>query len=350
MRRRLHAAGFALLLAAALVAARPGSGQGEVPATGPLPLLGSADAEMTLIGAAPGGEQGEAWGYRQLPLAVGTARVGTRELRFGPIVDPTRQEGQLAFLRHTDASGWQVFDTPVDEAGQPYRGPIPNRLSAQVTRTGGGVLVGRDLSRPSGEQLVVLVHDPGDDWHALDRPPDEALLPVEGERPAEALAEEQGLGAVAVAAFDEGSHTGLFFGPENRAAVDGIVHFDGAEWTREPVEIPVGSESSFRILAIAATGLGNAWAIAAPDPSLGRSLVLLERTSTPEGPLWVDRPLSSPFAKSDEPALGIAGAAPIGGAAQPLTLTSAGLWIDLTATVGGVAGDVTLYYDPVPMP
>jgi len=345
--RARHLGGFGLLLALILAIASPDKGSGALGPVGPLPLLGVADPEMTLMGAAPGGQPGEAWGYRQLPLAVGDVHVGSRQLHFGPIANPVQPEPQLAFLRHTDGNGWQVFDTPVDASGNPYRGPLPNRLSARVTRNGGGVLVGRDLRRPVGEQVTVLDHDPGGNWHALKAPPPEVLRPVEGPQEAEALAAENGSGAVAVAAFDEGGHTGLLFGPSGRSASDGIVHYDGTQWTpREPVQIPTGSEAHFHILALDATGLGNAWALAEPASSPDRSLVLLERTSTPQGPLWVERPLGgTPFAARETPAQEIAAVAPIGGAAQPLTVTSDGVWIDLSAEIKGTAQDVTLFYD-----
>ncbi len=297
------------------------------------------------MGAAPAGEPGEAWGYRSLPLSVGAVRVGIRRLQFGPPANPAVPDPQLVFVRHTDAGGWQVFDTPRDAAGQPYRGPFPNRLSARITRAGGGVLVGRDTSRPVGRQVVVLHHEPGGSWRELLAPPADVLLPAEGEAPAEALAGDQGLGAVAIAAFDEAGATGLLFAPQGRSVADAIVHFDGAEWAREPVEVPVGSEASFHIRAIDATGLGNAWAIAEAADGLGRSVVLLERTPTAEGPLWVDRPLvGTPFAGTDSPGDGIAGAGPIGGAAQPLTVTEDGAWIDLTAQIEGVGRDVTLFF------
>ncbi len=322
-----------------------GRGAPQPPGTGPLPLLGSADPAMSLIGAAPAGEPGEAWGYRQLPLSVGAAEVGSRPLAFGPPLEAANPRPQLAFLRYTDASGWQVFATPVDAAGNPYRGPAPNRLSARITRAGGGVLVGRDATRPAGEQVVVLAHDPGGPWEALKAPPPTVLLPVEGDRPTEALAGDLGAGQVANAAFDESGHTGLLFAPIGRSVADGVIHYDGSEWKREPVEVPVGSETKFHILAIDATGLGNAWAIAEADEGLGRSLVLLQRTTTPAGPLWVERPLAgTPFADRDNPGAGITGAAPVGGAAQPLTVTSDGVWIDLSATVEGVERDVTLFY------
>jgi hypothetical protein len=346
MRRAPHVVLFASVLVTLMVVASPGAGQSPAPGVGPLPLLGTADPGMTLMGSAASGAPGEAWGYRRLPLSVGSARVGARQLDFGP-PSGTPPVPQLVFMRHTEASGWQAFATPVDEDGNPYRGPSPNRLSARITAEGGGALIGRDTGRPSGEQAAVIYHPPGGSWRVLDAPPDGVLRPAEGEAPAESLVAEQGAGAVAIAAFDEGSQTGLLFGPQGRSVIDGIVHYDGDQWSREPIEVPLDSEGKLRILAIDATGLGNAWALAEPDgETSSASLVLLERTSTSEGPLWVERPLAgTPFAERDEPAQQIAAAAPIGGSAQPLTVTADGAWIDLTATINGVERDVTLFFD-----
>ncbi len=349
-RRRLALAAsvFAATLALASLAATSGRGDPLAPGVGPLPLLGSADPAMTLIGAASAGEPGEAWGYRQLPFAVGAAEVGSRPIRFGPPLEASNPRAQLAFLRYTDASGWQVFETPVDVLGNPYRGPTPNRLSARITREGGGVLVGRDPTRPVSDQVVVLHHDPGGPWRALEAPPATVLRPAEGGAPAELLARDLGAGQVANAAFDEaGGHTGLFFAPLGRSVADRIVRYDGTkeEWTWEQVKVPLGSEVKFQILAIEATGLGNAWAIAEAAETLGRSFVLLHRTETPEGPAWVERGLgAAKFADRATPALGISNLAPIGGAAQPLTVTADGVWIDLTGTIAGVAQDLTVFY------
>ncbi|HET9196766.1 MAG TPA: hypothetical protein VFN92_00740 [Solirubrobacterales bacterium] len=341
---RRNLALFATVLAALLVFAAPGGGEPSQPGAGPLPLLGTADPGMVLMGARP---DGEAWGYRQLPLDVGGVRVGPRSVPVAAAAG-NPPEPQLAFTRYTEATGWQVFATPLDAGGNPYRGPVPNPLSARIAPGGGGVLVGRDLSRPAGEQVTVLRRDPGANWRVLDGPPADVLLPAEGEAPPEALAGEGGSGAVADAAFDAaGGRTGLMFGPQGRSVAPAIVVYDGTEWRRETVYLPPALTGSFHIRAIAATGLGNAWAIAeTDDPALNRSVVLLERTTTPEGPLWVERPLAgTPFREASDPADGIMGAAPVPGAAQPLTLTQDGAWIDLTAQVDGVERDVSLYYD-----
>ncbi len=340
---------FAACVALASVGVPGGRGEPLAPGVGPLPLLGTADPAANLIGAAPAGEPGEAWGYRQLPLAVGGAEAGSRQIPFGPPLQAGNPRPQLAFLRYTDASGWQVFETPVDVAGNPYRGPVPNRLSARITREGGGVLVGRDPTRPTSEQVVVLDHDPGGPWRMLKAPPPTVLRPAEGEAPAEALAGDLGAGQIANAAFDDaGGRTSLFFAPIGRSVSDRIVRFDGpsSEWAWEEVKVPLGSETKFHVLAIDATGPGNAWAIAEAADALNRSFVLLERTLTPGGPLWVERGLgAAKFADRDTPALGISGLEPIGGAAQPLTVTADGVWVDLTGTVAGVPLDITVFYD-----
>lgn len=341
-----HLAVLVTALAVLLAVVSPEGGETATSDAGPLPLLGPADFSATLMGAARDGASGEAWAYRRLPLAVSAARVGSRELEFGPTGSPAAS--QLAFLRHTDSTGWRVYRTPVDEQGDPYRGALPNKLSARITAEGGGALVGRDLERVGAEQLVVFSHEPGGGaWRVLGDPPEDVLLPAEAERPAEALAEGNGAGAVAVAALDEPGGTGLLFGPQGRNLVDGIVHYDGEEWSREPIELPPGSEEDLRILAIDATGLGNAWALAEPGEELGQSVVLLERTSTPEGPLWVERPLAgTPFAETETPGEGIAGVAPLAGTAQPLTVTADGVWIDMGADVEGSDIELTLFFDP----
>ena len=43
---------------------------------------------------------------------------------------------------------------------------------------------------------------------------------------------------------------------------DQVLHFDGHEWTCEPIEIPTASKEEFRVLGIAATGPTNAWLLA----------------------------------------------------------------------------------------
>ena len=78
----------------------------------------------------------EIWAYRRLPRETGLPAG----VELGPAAGTTPQ---LAFLRWTDATGWQVAETPQDASGAVYRGPDPNRGSARITPGGGGLLVGR---------------------------------------------------------------------------------------------------------------------------------------------------------------------------------------------------------------
>ena len=347
---RVRRGGLAVALLAAVAAAALGPTAGETQtaaSVGPLPTLGAADSEMVIMGAARMGLPGETWGYRRLPLSVGSIVASGRPLPFGPTGGGAVPEPQLAFLRHTAATGWQIVQTPVDEDGQPYRGPVPNRLSARTTPKGGGVLLGRDTARALDSQVVVLHRSPSGRYRALRQPPESVLLPAAGGQPAEALAEDRGAGAVAITAVDEGSSTGLFVAPTGRAVEDAILHYDGQEWTREPVEVPAGSERDFGIVALDASDAGNAWALARTDPALGRGITLFERTTGQGGPRWVQRSLgSSAFAARDTPAQGLTDVGPLGGGSQPLTVTADGVWVDGSVTSGGEAREFTLYFDP----
>ena len=122
----------------------PSVGAGE-PRPGPVvpqPVLGAADSETKLMGAAPEGEPGEAWGYRQLPARSLRRSSTVSALEFGQPAEPESPDPQLVFCATRTRSGWQVVETPVDEEGKPYRGFIPNERSARITPHGGGLLVG----------------------------------------------------------------------------------------------------------------------------------------------------------------------------------------------------------------
>lgn len=348
---RARPAGVAAALLVALCATAlmsPPRGEGQAAGrVAPLPLLGAADSEMVLMGSAPKAAPAETWGYRPLPPSVGSVVADGRALEFGPPADPLRPQPQLAFTRHTDASGWQVFETPLDEEGRPYRGPLPNRLSARTTAEGGGVLVGRDLSRPANAQVVLLYRSPGGRFRATPPPPADVLAPGTGTEPAEALAGDGGGGRVALTAFDEGDRTGVFIAPVGRPAEDAVLHYDGQGWTREPVRVPEGSEGDFRIVALAAITEDRAWAVAQADPALGRGILLLERREGADGAEWVELDLGeSPFARRDTPAQGVTGVTPLGGTAQTLTaVEGGGLWIDGRLDSGGAAREFTLFFD-----
>ncbi len=142
-----------LLAAAAWWGFSSGAGAADDPPLSARPALGVADTATVLMGAA--GD--EIWAYRRLPRETGLPAG----VELGPAAGTAQQ---LAFLRWTDATGWQVAETPQDAAGATYRGPDPNRSSARITPGGGGLLVGRGSAG-----VTVLARRPG--GHFREAPP-----------------------------------------------------------------------------------------------------------------------------------------------------------------------------------
>ncbi len=325
----------------------------------PQPVLGTADSSTVLMGAATAGAPGEAWAYRVLPLDV-PPPSGSGEVTFASAGKASSSaHGQLVFERATDADpDWTIAETPLDEEEHPYRGMDPNRLSARITPHGGGLLVGQDSTRPSGKQTVVLAREPGGRFHVLPEPPAGVLLAAgEGEEPgeggnanAEVLAEEEGAGVVADAAVESVGHTEAYFGALGRSRDLGVVRWDGSKWTREPIELPSGYTGGFTILAIAGSSPKNLWLLGEAEPKSGLGILLFERKEAKAGEFrWETVSLgASLFASAETSARDISKVGPLTGAAQPLTVTEKGVWIDgnLQAPGGGDDGyDFTLYYD-----
>ena len=316
--------------------ASPGSGQTRSCRPRPLP-----DARHRRPGNDPDGRRPGRPARRSMGLPDAAAR-GRGRSGSGPLASPSgRRRVRTARTPaglpppHRRRAAGRCSTPRSTRSGNPYRGLVPeSALGADHPRRRRRARRPRLQREPVGEQVVVLAHDPGGNWHALEAPPPEVLLPAEGEARRRRWRVNSGGGEIADAAFDEGGHTGLMFAPIGRSVVDGIIRFDGTEWKRdERSRSRPARRSRFQILAIDATGLGNAWAMAEPAESLGeRSVVLLERTSTAGGPALGRAPARpgrrSPTATT--PARGSPVLAPIGGAAQPLTVTSDGVWIDLT--------------------
>jgi hypothetical protein len=319
----------------------------------PQPALGTAGQGTVLMGAATAGAPGEAWAYDVLPLDA-PPPSDSEQAAFAPAGTPSSSaHGQLVLEHATDADpDWTIAETPLDEEGRVYRGMDPDRLSAQITPHAGGLLVGHDSTRPSGKQTVVLARNPGGRFQVLPEPPAGVLLAggEGGEANAEVLAEKEGLGAVADAAVENGSHTEAYFGALGRTRELGVARWDGEHWTREPIELPPGYTGGFTILAIAGTSPKNLWLLGEAEPSSGLGIVLFRREEAKAGEFrWEAASLgSSLFAAAETPARDVSKLGPLTGAAQPLTVTEKGVWIDgnLQAPGGGDTGyDFTLYYD-----
>jgi hypothetical protein len=364
---------LAVVLALALLAVRVAghgaraAGPGGADPT-PQPALGTADRSTVLMGAASAGAPGEAWAYRVLPLDVPAPSVASGNATFATApAGGAAPPGQLVFERATDvASSWTIQETPADGEGKPYRGMEPNRFSARITPHGGGLLVGHDSTRPSGKQTVVLARDPAGRFRMLPEPPAGVLStasggggpagesgePGESEPKSETLAEKEGAGAVADAAVENGGHTEAYFGALGRTRDLGVARWDGEHWTREPIEPPPGYSGSFTIVAIAGSSPQNLWLLGQPSKSSGLGIVLFERKEVNPGQFrWEAASLGSAlFSAAETPARSVTKVGPLTGAAQSLTVTEKGVWIDgnLQAPGGGSDGyDFTLYYDIV---
>lgn len=349
------AVGLAMVSVLALHSAGHGARAAGAGGADPLaqPVLGTADRSTVLMGAATAGVPGEAWAYRVLQLDVSPPAVSSGQADFAPVAaGDTTPPGQLVFERATDADpDWTIQETPLDEEGNPYRGMEPNRLSARITPHGGGLLLGQDTTRPSGKQIVVLVRDPGGRFRVVPAPPAGVLLAAgEGGETAETLAEKEGAGAVADAAVEGGGHTEAYFGALGRKRELAVARWDGEHWSRETVEPPAGYAGGFQILAIAGSSPTNMWLLGKADANSGLGVLLFKRGEAKAGEfVWQPVSLGAPlFTASETLARGVTALAPLGGAAQPLTVTGKGVWIDgsMQALGAGSDGfDFTLYYD-----
>lgn len=351
--RQAHAWLVAVLLvlgpvSVLLAAGDPGTSVGQ--AAGdlvPEPILGPAGVdEMHLMAAVPEGVPGEVWGWRELPARVPPASAAGAE--FGP----PSQEQQLAFYRYTDATGWQLIQTPLDRDAQPFRGFRPytgTTPPARLTRRGGGAVIGR---APDG-RAGVLHREPGGRFRLLPDPPGEVLA-----------ADEQ-LGSpthAPLAVIDEDGRTGAFLAPVGRRAENEVVHYDGETWSAEPVCAPRGAgdppsppaacppfatNEEFEIVALSATGPDNAWMLAKADEGRGRGIVLYRRVVLDGERVWQQRELGDggrAFAEREQAASGITAVAPLGGKSDPLTATNTGVWIDGSLESGGAERHFTLFF------
>jgi hypothetical protein len=205
---------------------------------------------VTMIGAAPLEASNETWG-------VGLASQTS------------------VLVRYTPATGWERGPALLDVSGQPLSGfkldqpsglAAPSPLAGQLTADGSGVLVGNvpadevTTCGVQGVEQVVLVRDPGGAFQET------APLPSTG---AAALAPGECLFGIKraplVAPLEETpARAGVLIAPVNEAAdvEDGVLHWDGSHWTREPIEIPSPSSAEFQVLALGASSPSNAWLLA----------------------------------------------------------------------------------------
>jgi hypothetical protein len=273
-------------------------------------------SRVTMIGASPQEQPEETWG------------IGSSE------------DGVVQLVRYVAGSGWSLGPPLLDHAGNQLSGfkldepgaNAPSPLAGQLTSRGAGVLVG---TVPAGEapREVVLVRDPGGSF--------QETLPVPTEGPA-ALAPGARLFAKAnraplIAALDEpaGRAGALLVPISTKGERENVVlHWDGAEWTSEPIDVPPAASGEFHVVGIGASSPSNAWLLGELSP--GGYTLFQRHVGGAGGTTWQPvasapggtpgEPLAVPLAGGTLATFTVPNAPTV--LTQLLTVTDEGVWID----------------------
>jgi hypothetical protein len=302
--------GFALLamaLVTVVLLGRPAGagaeGSGELTVQ---PALGAPAG--TMLGASPQEASGEVW-------AVGPGNAG--------------------LARYTDASGWETVS-----AG----GGLRFAEAAGVGRTTPrGGIVAAAVDRGDNTHQLLVVRDPG----GVPAPVEDPGLLLE---PGEELFGSEGADPLLAAEEGPGGHTRAYVVPSAR---HWVLDYNSGGWSKEELCVATTPapgcslpEPGFRVLAIDAGG-GEAWLLAR-NALAGEGIELFRRELNGPGGTAVWRQQS--LGPSGSGAL-YAQAAPLDaqvaarGAGQPLTVSAAGVWVDVALTQGGQPIEATIYYD-----
>jgi hypothetical protein len=320
---------FAVLVTAGLLAAMLGflqtgrgarakaAGAAQLPTAGDVatPDLGLPATGVVTIGTSAGETPGEVWAY-------------------GVVA------GESALLERSDATGWRVLALPSGVGGSPAE---YGAFAGQSTLAGGVALL-------SGQS--VIVREPGGQPRSAPAP---IAQPATGGVLAagESLLPTDPAGAVTLpyaAIEDTGGHTGVLIAPSNDGGDSpstrlqpGVLHYNGSQWTREPIELADEQEANgFTALALACAGTssapassapGNCWLLAGYDVGSRQPnrLVLFRRvaSSDPSGYTWEPQQVASgPLHEQSGVAI-----APLAQGAQMLTATAQGVWVDFQAQI-----------------
>ena len=278
--------------------------------------------DITLFGAAPAEAQGEVWGIA--PVAGGSALV-----------------------RYTKDGGWTFGPQLLDSAGEPlegfaldtpeaFRHSTPSPLAGSMAPPGAGAMLGTVGSGSSARQ-VLMVRDPGGPFKEVTVPEGEEVL-HNGEQLFGTTS------APLIAALEEeGGHAGALLVPATSSPQTTVLHWNGTQWTREPVELPSGT-SSFSALAITASSPQNAWLLGRYE-GVGGPLALFHRRAGGGEPSW--QPVATKSGGEPGQPIEVLGETldePNPDQAQLLTATSSGLWLD--ARLRAARAPVALYFSP----
>jgi photosystem II stability/assembly factor-like uncharacterized protein len=329
--RALALIAFAGLFVGCVLIARPveaGAAAGGRLVAEPV-LSASAAGVRQLFGASPNEAPGEVWGAGEAP------------------------HENIHIVRYTSAGGWEAVPDPVDPEGHTVTlpgGGMPLAASAGRTTPAGGVVT---VAAPDGESEPqdLIIRDPGGPFRALPAPP-EPTMPKGGQ-----LFKPGTPPLVKLAAVEEPTGvTGAFVVPYSTEPVSAVLHYDGTEWKSEPICLlalaecgkKTGIGFGFSVLALETAGPGQEWMLARQPGTAkkARGIILLKR----EEGMWVNQELEGPlgaiYSKEKPVVSGIAQISILGREkAQPLTVTSEGVWIDANVTAEGQTFTSTLFYD-----
>ncbi|HEV7528375.1 MAG TPA: hypothetical protein VGO29_05730 [Solirubrobacteraceae bacterium] len=338
------AIGVSLILAlngSASHAAGPGASEPTAQTDAAVPA-----PKVTMIGAAPDEAAGETWGVGEVGEGLGSS--------------PTQ------LVRYTSAGGWGLGPSLLDVDGRPLQGfrldqpqglDAPSPLAGQLTSAGVGALIGAvpDSHSQTGTRQVLLVRPPGGSF--------QATPPVVGEAEEELLKEGERLfgnrRAPLIAPLGEpAGRAGALVVPVTEAGSveDGVLHWDGSRWTREPIAIPENSKEHFRVVGIGASSPDNAWLLAQLSSAYPSGSVALFRRVPVEGAkagsfTW--KPVTfgagagageaDPL-KADGQQFTVRDADPPTLEAQVLSVSDEAVWVD--GERADVGASTTLYFKP----
>jgi hypothetical protein len=291
---------------------------------------------VTMLGSSPGEATNETWG-----LGI--------------------EGGDATPVRYTPEAGWTIGPALQDSGGNPLLGfrldqpegglySDPSPLAGGITHEGMGALLGT-VPVPGSTKQILLTRDPGGAFQET-KPPegaaalkeDEALFGIDRAPMLAVLEEAAGHGGAQ-------AHAGALVVPVNEAkgGEDRVLHWNGASWSSESIEIPTGA-SEFEPMAISASSPSNAWLLAKVSSQGSIALFHRELSEGGEAATWksvalkpggeAGEALTVPTAEGEQEPFTV----PARTQSQLLTAVGEGVWID--GRRSDVDASTTMFYAP----
>lgn len=326
------------------------------------PVLGLPEMGLTLLGASPGEQAGEAWAFGGGELVEHLGQEGGwQAVSLPPGLEGKPASAEAAGARVTGDGGVLLrAGTEVvlrDPGDQPRLVSLPEITPASGAVQPAGVKQDSQASPPTEAKPPTGVTSPTEV-----KLPKEAASPTEVKPPtgatpsAESTPAAPSFASGAYAAIDEaGGHTGILLAAAGGATGFQVLHYDGTQWTKAPEPLALTKEQAEpkanfmpKRLACGPAGAGqlstsaeNCWLLAAYGAD---QLALFRRTAAnpdqadPSGFTWqpVERIRESLLGEAP-PQAGHPTLAALSEEAQMLTVTAQGVWVDFRAQLPGTS-------------